>query len=100
MLLKNVDKTALREEYTSFMLESGYAERTANTTAQKVFKMWENCGYEYLYQVITADDKTLREMMRSYVVSHYPNQIGYYSGWKTSLKYFKMFLASRTDYTI
>ena len=93
MLLKYVDKTVLRKEYISFMLESGRVKSTATTSLQKVFKMWENCGYEYLYEAITADNNTLRDMVRSYVASYYPNQIRHCSGWKTSLKYFKLFLA-------
>lgn len=97
MLLENTDKKTLRAEYISYIESTGRKKATANTTAASVFSLWNKCGEAFFWEAINADEASLREMMFSFLQSHYPNQIKYLSGYVTSIHYFRSFLATKAS---
>lgn len=97
MLLEKTDKQTLRAEYISYMVSTGKSVNTANTTAANVFALWNKCGEEYFWEAINADDASLRDKMFSFLETYYPNQLKYLSGYLTSIRYFKSFLAEKTN---
>ena len=86
---------SLRKGYISFIEGSGKKKATAITTAGEVFALWNKCGEEYFWSAIHADDDRLREMMADFLESYYPRQTKYISGYMTSVRYFRDFLASK-----
>ena len=88
---------ALREEYIAFIERSGKSKNTANTTAAELFALWNKCGEEYFWTVIRADDESLREMVTAFLETYYPRQLKYKSGYLTSVRYFREFLAEKGD---
>lgn len=97
MVLENTDKQTLRAEYISFIVSTGKSANTANTTAANVFALWNKCGEEYFWEAINADDASLRDKMFRFLETYYPNQLKYLSGYLTSVRYFKSFLAAKTN---
>ena len=85
----------LREEYIAFIEQSGKSRNTANTTAAELFALWNKCGKEYFWTVIRADEGSLREMMTAFLETYYPRQLKYKSGYMTSVRYFREFLAAK-----
>lgn len=86
---------SLREEYISFIERTGRKKTTAITTAGEVFALWNKCGEDYFWSAIHADDNSLRKMMADFLESYYPAQVRYLSGYLTSVRYFRDFLASK-----
>ena len=97
MILENADKRTLREEYISYIISTGKSKNTANTTAASIFALWNKCGKEYFWEVINTDDASLRDKMFGFLETYYPNQLKYLSGYLTSVRYFRSFLAVRTN---
>lgn len=90
-------KQALREDYVSFIEQSGKSKNTANTTAAELFALWNNCGEEYFWSVIRADNDSLREMITKFLETYYPRQLKWKSGYMTSVRYFREYLAAKGD---
>ena len=84
----------LREEYIAFIEQSGKSKNTASTTAAELFALWNKCGEKYFWTVIRADDDSLREMMADFLATYYPRQLKYKSGYLTSVRYFREYLAA------
>lgn len=97
MVLEKTDRATLREEYLLFIQSTGKSKNTANTTASSVFALWNKCGEEYFWKVINSDDASLRGEISSFLETYYPNQLKYLSGYLTSVRYFKSFLAAKTN---
>ena len=97
MVLEKTDKQTLRAEYISYMVNTGKSVNTANTTAASVFALWNKCGEEYFWEAINADDALLRDKMLGFLETYYPNQLKYLSGYLTSVRYFRSFLAVKTN---
>lgn len=93
----NSKKQALREDYISFIEQSGKSKNTANTTAAELFALWNNCGEEYFWSVIRADNDSLRDMITEFLETYYPRQLKYKSGYMTSVRYFREYLAGKGD---
>lgn len=97
MVLENIDKQTLRVEYISYIVSTGKSVNTANTTASSIFALWNKCGEEYFWEAINADDASLRDKLFSFLETYYPNQLKYLSGYLTSVRYFRSFLAAKTN---
>ena len=97
MIHENVDKQALRAEYISYIISTGKSKNTANTTAGCVFALWNKRGEEYFWEVMNTDEIALRDKMFVFLQAYYPNQLDYISGYLTSVRYFKSFLAAKTN---
>jgi len=93
----NSKKQALRKDYISFIEQSGKSKNTANTTAAELFALWNNCGEEYFWSVIRADNDSLREMITEFLETYYPRQLKWKSGYLTSVRYFREYLAAKGD---
>ena len=93
MLQNSHNMQELRSRYIDYMLRTGKATTTANTTASEVFSLWKKCGEEFFWSTIKLDDHDLRAVMRVFVQTYYPNQIRYLGGYITSVRYFRNFLA-------
>ena len=93
MNLENIDKKALRKLYIDYTIETGKAPGTADTTAQKIFMLWTKLGKDSFWETVNTDDTALKATIKDYVQTYYPNQIPYLSGFLTSIRYFKEFLA-------
>lgn len=93
----NSKKQALREDYISFIEQSGKSKNTANTTAAELFALWNNCGEEYFWSVIRADNDSLREMITEFLETYYPRQLKWKSGYLTSVRYFREYLVAKGD---
>lgn len=87
----------LREEYIAYIQQSGRAKSTAYTTANKIFKLWENCGDDAFWSVVNADNDTLRVLLTDYVRKYYPNQMRDVPGFGTSIRCFREFLNARSN---
>lgn len=87
----------LREEYITYIQHTGRAKSTALTTADKIFKLYENCGDNAFWSAVNADDDTLSTLMINYVRKYYPNQMPYVSGFGTSIRYFREFLNAKSN---
>ena len=94
MILENIDKKTLRKKYIDYIIESGKSPNTANTTAAQIFALWNNQGEDFFWETIHADGTALRDAVRDFVQTFYPKQTPYLSGYLTSIRYFKRFLAS------
>ena len=90
-------KQALREDYISYIEQSGKSKNTANTTAAELFALWNNCGEEYFWSVIRADNNSLRDMITEFLETYYPRQLKWKSGYLTSVRYFREYLAAKGD---
>lgn len=88
------DMKTLRAEYISFIQQMGKAKTTAFTTANEIFGLWNNCGEQFFWDTIHADDNAIDRILTDYLETYYPKQIRYISGYKTSIRYFREFLAA------
>ena len=88
------DMKTLRAEYISFIQQMGKAKTTAFTTANEIFGLWNNCSEQFFWDTIHADDNAIDRILTDYLETYYPKQIRYISGYKTSIRYFREFLAA------
>lgn len=93
----NSKMETLREEYISYLEQSGRSKNTAYTSAAEIFALWNKCGEEYFWAVMRADDDSMREMMTGFLEKYYPRLLKYKSGHITSLRYFREFLAAKEN---
>ena len=86
--------STLWDDYISYMLEKGYALNTARTTKGYVYTVWRNCGDEYLWELLSANEEKMRDILSTFIDTYYPLQTRYLNNYMSSFRYFQDYLTN------